>query len=208
MSRDFEEKMNTLIPMVVEQSSKGERAYDIYSRLLKERIVFLVGPVNDNVASLVTAQLLFLESENPNKEINFYINSPGGLVTAGLGIYDTMQYINSPVSTLCIGQAASMGSLLLTAGAKNKRYCLPNARIMTHQPSGGVQGQASDIEIHAKEIVNLKKSLNKIYEVHTGQSLGTIEKMMDRDNFMNADDAKKFGIVDKVVSERPDLKKK
>ena len=199
---------NNLIPMVVEQSSRGERSYDIYSRLLKERIIFLTGEVNDPVSSVICAQFLFLESEDPKKDIFLYINSPGGVVSSGLAIYDTMQYIRPDVSTLCIGQAASMGSLLLTAGTRGKRYCLPHSRIMTHQPSGGVQGQASDIEIHAKEIINLKKSLNKIYEVHTGQSLGTIEKMMDRDNFMNADDAKKFGIVDKVVSERPDLKKK
>ena len=199
------EQLNTLIPMVVEQSSRGERAYDIYSRLLKERIVFLVGPINDSVASLVTAQMLFLESENPKKDIFMYINSPGGLVTAGLGIYDTMQYIKPEISTLCIGQAASMGSLLLAAGKKGKRFCLPHSRIMTHQPSGGVQGQASDIEIHAREILNLKKKLNKIYEKHTQQNLNTIEKMMDRDHFMNADEAKKFGIVDKVVAERPKI---
>ena len=205
--KDVEKITNNLIPMVVEQSSRGERAYDIYSRLLKERIIFLTGPIDDNIASLICAQLLFLESENPNKEISFYINSPGGIVWSGLAIYDTMQYIRPDVSTVCIGQAASMGSLLLTAGKKGKRYCLPHSRIMTHQPSGGVQGQASDIEIHAKEIVNLKKSLNKIYELHTGQSMNVIEKMMDRDNFMNADEAKKFGIVDKVVSERPDIKK-
>ena len=175
MSRTLDEKMNSLIPMVVEQTSKGERAYDIYSRLLKERIV-LVGPVNDTVASLVTAQLLFLESENPNKEISFYINSPGGLVTAGLGIYDTMQYINSPVSTLCIGQASSMGSFLLAAGEKGKRYSLPNSRIMVHQPSAGFQGQATDIQIHAKEILSLKEKLNKIYSKHTGKSVDEISK--------------------------------
>ena len=200
--------MSSLIPVVVEQTNRGERSYDIFSRLLKERIIFLTGEVNDAVSSVICAQFLFLESEDPKKDIFLYINSPGGVVSSGLAIYDTMQYIRPDVSTLCIGQAASMGSLLLTAGTKGKRYCLPHSRIMTHQPSGGVQGQASDIEIHAKEIVNLKKSLNKIYEIHTGQQLGTIEKMMDRDNFMNADDAKKFGIVDKVVSERPDLKKK
>ena len=200
--------MSSLIPMVVEQTNRGERSYDIFSRLLKERIIFLTGEVHDAVSSVICAQFLFLESEDPKKDIFLYINSPGGVVSSGLAIYDTMQYIRPDVSTLCIGQAASMGSLLLTAGTNGKRYCLPHSRIMTHQPSGGVQGQASDIEIHAKEIVNLKKSLNKIYEIHTGQSLGTIEKMMDRDNFMNADDAKKFGIVDKVVSERPDLKKK
>ncbi len=202
MSRELEEKMNSLIPMVVEQSSKGERAYDIYSRLLKERIVFLVGPVNDAVASLVTAQLLFLESENPNKEINFYINSPGGLVTAGLGIYDTMQYINSPVSTLCIGQASSMGSFLLAAGQKGKRYSLPNSRIMVHQPSAGFQGQATDIQIHAKEILSLKERLNNIYSKHTGKSLKEISEALERDNFMTADEAKKFGLIDSVVEKR------
>jgi len=202
MSRDLEEKMNNLIPMVVEQSSKGERAYDIYSRLLKERIVFLVGPVNDNVASLVTAQLLFLESENPNKEISFYINSPGGLVTSGLGIYDTMQYINSPVSTLCIGQASSMGSFLLSAGEKGKRYSLPNSRIMVHQPSAGFQGQATDIQIHAKEIQQLKNRLNTIYSKHTGKSIEEISKALERDNFMTPDEAKKFGLIDSVVEKR------
>ena len=202
MSRDLEEKMNSLIPMVVEQTSKGERAYDIYSRLLKERIVFLVGPVNDSVASLVTAQLLFLESENPNKEINFYINSPGGLVTAGLGIYDTMQYINSPVSTLCIGQASSMGSFLLAAGEKGKRYSLPNSRIMVHQPSAGFQGQATDIEIHANEVLSLKKRLNEIYSKHTGKSVDEIKTALERDNFMTAESAKVFGLVDEVVEKR------
>jgi len=202
MSRELNEKMNSLIPMVVEQTSKGERAYDIYSRLLKERIVFLVGPVNDAVASLVTAQLLFLESENPNKEINFYINSPGGLVTAGLGIYDTMQYINSPVSTLCIGQASSMGSFLLAAGQKGKRYSLPNSRIMVHQPSAGFQGQATDIQIHAKEILSLKERLNNIYSKHTGKSLKDISDALERDNFMTADEAKKFGLIDSVVEKR------
>jgi len=200
--------MSSLIPMVVEQTNRGERSYDIFSRLLKERIIFLTGEVNDAVSSVICAQFLFLESEDPKKDIFLYINSPGGVVSSGLAIYDTMQYIRPDVSTLCVGQAASMGSLLLTAGTKGKRYCLPHSRIMTHQPSGGVQGQASDIEIHAKEIVNLKKKLNRIYEIHTGQTLGTIEKMMDRDNFMSADDAKKFGIVDKVVSERPDIKQK
>ena len=202
MSEKILEQMNTLIPMVVEQSSRGERAYDIYSRLLKERIVFLVGPVNDAVASLVTAQLLFLESENPNKEINFYINSPGGLVTAGLGIYDTMQYINSPVSTLCIGQASSMGSFLLAAGEKGKRYSLPNSRIMVHQPSAGFQGQATDIQIHAKEILSLKERLNKIYSKHTGQTVDEISQALERDNFMTAEDAKKFGLIDSVVEKR------
>ena len=202
MSRELEEKMNSLIPMVVEQTSKGERAYDIYSRLLKERIVFLVGPVNDAVASLVTAQLLFLESENPNKEINFYINSPGGLVTAGLGIYDTMQYINSPVSTLCIGQASSMGSFLLAAGEKGKRYSLPNSRIMVHQPSAGFQGQATDIEIHANEVLSLKKRLNEIYSKHTGKTVDEIKSALERDNFMTADVAQSFGLIDEVVEKR------
>ena len=202
MSRNFEDYMSNLIPMVVEQTGKGERAYDIYSRLLKERIVFLVGPVNDTVASLVTAQLLFLESENPNKEINFYINSPGGLVTAGLGIYDTIQYINSPVSTLCIGQASSMGSFLLAAGEKGKRYSLPNSRIMVHQPSAGFQGQATDIQIHAKEIQSLKTRLNTIYSKHTGKSVDEISKALERDNFMTPDDAKKFGLIDSVVEKR------
>ena len=203
MSRELEEKMNSLIPMVVEQTSKGERAYDIFSRLLKERIVFLVGPVNDAVASLVTAQLLFLESENPKKEINFYINSPGGLVTAGLGIYDTMQYINSPVSTLCIGQASSMGSFLLAAGEKGKRYSLPNSRIMVHQPSAGFQGQATDIEIHANEVMALKKRLNEIYSKHTGKSVEDIKKALERDNFMTPESAKEFGLIDEVVEKRP-----
>jgi ATP-dependent Clp protease protease subunit len=202
MSRNLEEQMNSLVPMVVEQTSKGERAYDIYSRLLKERIVFLVGPVNDAVASLVTAQLLFLESENPNKEINFYINSPGGLVTAGLGIYDTMQYINSPVSTLCIGQASSMGSFLLAAGEKGKRYSLPNSRIMVHQPSAGFQGQATDIQIHAQEIQSLKERLNLIYSKHTGKSVDEVSNALERDRFMTADDAKKFGLIDSVVEKR------
>ena len=202
MSRDYEAEMNNLIPMVVEQTSKGERAYDIYSRLLKERIVFLVGPLNDTVASLVTAQLLFLESENPNKEISFYINSPGGLVTAGLGIYDTMQYINSPVSTLCIGQASSMGSFLLAAGEKGKRYSLPNSRIMVHQPSAGFQGQATDIQIHAKEILSLKERLNNIYSKHTGKSVDEIKTSLERDNFMTPENAKEFGLIDKVVEKR------
>ena len=202
MTIKLSEHMSNLVPMVVEQSSKGERAYDIYSRLLKERIVFLVGPVNDNVASLVTAQLLFLESENPNKEISFYINSPGGLVTSGLGIYDTMQYINSPVSTLCIGQASSMGSFLLSAGAKGKRYSLPNSRIMVHQPSAGFQGQATDIQIHAKEIQSLKDRLNIIYSKHTGKTVEEISKALERDNFMTPEDAKKFGLIDSVVEKR------
>ena len=196
------EYLNTLIPMVVEQSSRGERAYDIYSRLLKERIVFVVGPINDNVASLVTAQLLFLESEDPKKEISLYINSPGGLVTAGLGIYDTMQYIKPDVSTLCIGQAASMGSFLLGAGTKGKRFSLPNSRIMVHQPSAGFQGQATDIEIHAKEVLSLKKRLNEIYSKHTNKSVDEIKSALERDNFMTPDNAKDFGLIDKVVAKR------
>ena len=202
MSRDFEEKMNNLIPMVVEQSSKGERAYDIYSRLLKERIIFLTGPINDNVASLATAQMLFLESENSKKEIYLYINSPGGLVTAGLGVYDTIQYIKPPVSTLCIGQAASMGSFLLAAGEKGKRYSLPNSRIMVHQPSAGFQGQATDIEIHANEVLALKKRLNEIYSKHTGQTIENIKMALERDNFMTPESAKKFGLIDEVVEKR------
>ena len=200
-------EIGALVPMVVEQTSRGERSYDIYSRLLKERIIFLVGPVDDNLASLVCAQLLFLEAENPKKDISMYINSPGGVVTSGLSIYDTMEYIRPDVSTVCIGQAASMGSLLLTAGAKNKRYCLPNARIMTHQPSGGFQGQASDIEIHAKEILDLRRRLNSIYEKHTSKSLKQIDKIMDRDTFMTAKDAKAFGLIDAVVENRPALDK-
>tara|TARA_Y100000590_G_scaffold153120_1_gene175842 strand:+ start:2911 stop:3522 length:612 start_codon:yes stop_codon:yes gene_type:complete len=202
MKDKIEEQMNTLIPMVVEQSNRGERAYDIYSRLLKERIIFLVGPVNDNVASLVTAQLLFLESENSKKEISFYINSPGGLVTAGLGIYDTMQYIKPSVSTLCIGQASSMGSFLLAAGEKGKRFSLPNSRIMVHQPSAGYQGQATDIEIHAKEILALKGRLNKIYSKHTKKSEEEIKKALERDNFMTPNEAKNFGLIDEVVEKR------
>ena len=198
----FDKHMNTLIPMVVEQSGRGERAYDIYSRLLKERIIFLVGTINDNVASLVTAQLLFLESEDPKKEIYFYINSPGGLVTAGLGVYDTMQYIKPDVSTFCIGQASSMGSFLLTAGAKGKRFSLPNSRIMVHQPSAGFQGQATDIEIHANEILFLKKRLNEIYANHTGRTIDEIKKALERDKFMNPKDAKEFGLIDKVVEKR------
>jgi len=202
MIRKIEEQLNNLVPMVVEQTNKGERAYDIYSRLLKERIVFLVGGVNDTVASLVTAQLLFLESENPKKEVFFYINSPGGLVTSGLGIYDTMQYIKSPVSTLCIGQASSMGSFLLAAGEKGKRFSLPNSRIMVHQPSAGFQGQATDIQIHAKEILLLKERLNKIYSKHTGKSVKEISQALERDNFMNPEDAKDFGLIDSVVEKR------
>jgi ATP-dependent Clp protease protease subunit len=196
------EEMNNLIPMVVEQSSRGERAYDIYSRLLKERIVFVVGPINDTVASLVTAQLLFLESEDPKKEISLYINSPGGLVTAGLGIYDTMQYIKPEVNTLCIGQAASMGSFLLAAGAKGKRFSLPNSRIMVHQPSAGFQGQATDIEIHANEVLSLKKRLNEIYSKHTNKSVDEIKSALERDNFMTPEHAKEFGLIDKVVVNR------
>ena len=202
MTSKISEHMNNLIPMVVEQSSRGERAYDIYSRLLKERIVFVVGQITDNVASLTTAQLLFLESENPKKEIYLYINSPGGLVTAGLGIYDTMQYIKPEVSTLCIGQACSMGSFLLTAGAKGKRFSLPNSRIMVHQPSAGFQGQATDIEIHANEVLSLKKRLNEIYSKHTGHSVDEIKLALERDNFMTAEDAKSFGLIDKVVDKR------
>jgi len=202
MNNKIEEHMNNLIPMVVEQSNRGERAYDIYSRLLKERIVFLVGPVNDSVSTLITAQLLFLESENPKKEISFYINSPGGLVTSGLGIYDTMQYIKPPVSTLCIGQASSMGSFLLAAGEKGKRFSLPNSRIMVHQPSAGYQGQATDIEIHAKEILSLKDRLNKIYSKHTKKNESEIKKALERDNFMTATEAKDFGLIDEVVEKR------
>ena len=202
MTIKIPEQLNTLIPMVVEQSSRGERAYDIYSRLLKERIVFVVGPINDAVASLVTAQLLFLESEDPKKEISLYINSPGGLVTAGLGIYDTMQYIKPEVNTLCIGQAASMGSFLLAAGAKGKRFSLPNSRIMVHQPSAGFQGQATDIEIHANEVLSLKKRLNEIYSKHTGKSVDEIKSALERDNFMTPDNAKDFGLIDKVVVNR------
>ena len=194
--------MNSLVPMVVEQTSRGERAYDIFSRLLKERIIFLNGAVHDGMSSLIVAQLLHLEAENPSKEISMYINSPGGLVTAGLGIYDTMQYINSPVSTLCIGQASSMGSFLLSAGEKGKRYSLPNSRIMVHQPSAGFQGQATDIQIHAKEIQSLKDRLNKIYSKHTGKSIEEISKALERDNFMTADEAKKFGLIDSVVDKR------
>jgi len=202
MNNKIEEHMNNLIPMVVEQSNRGERAYDIYSRLLKERIIFLVGAVNDQVSTLITAQLLFLESENPKKEISFYINSPGGLVTSGLGIYDTMQYIKPPVSTLCIGQACSMGSFLLAAGEKGKRFSLPNSRIMVHQPSAGYQGQATDIEIHAKEILTLKDRLNKIYSKHTKKSEIEIKKALERDNFMTPSEAKSFGLIDEVVEKR------
>ena len=192
-----------LVPMVVEQTNRGERSYDIYSRLLKERIIFLTGQVEDHMATLVCAQLLFLEAENPKKESALYINSPGGVVTAGLAIYDTMQYIRSPVSTVCIGQAASMGSLLLTAGAKGKRYALPNARIMVHQPSGGAQGQATDIEIQAREILTLRKRLNEIYVRHTGQPLEAIERKLERDTYMSAEESRDFGLVDEVVENRP-----
>jgi len=207
MVMDFERKTYEpqglgLVPMVVEQSGRGERAYDIYSRLLKERVIFLVGPVNDATANLVVAQMLFLESENPDKDIYFYINSPGGSVSAGLAIYDTMQFIKPDVSTLCIGQAASMGAFLLTAGAKGKRYCLPNSRVMIHQPLGGFQGQASDIEIHAKEILYLKARLNDMLAKHTGQSIEAIERDTDRDNFMSAEDSVNYGLVDKVLTSR------
>lgn len=197
------ERMNALVPMVVELTNRGERAYDIYSRLLKERIIFLTGPVHDEVSSVICAQLLFLESENPGKDISFYINSPGGVVTSGLAIYDTMNYIRPDVSTVCFGQAASMGSLLLAAGAAGKRYALPHSRIMMHQPSGGFQGQATDIEIHAREILNLKARLNQIYVEHTGKSIEVIEQNIERDNFMSPDDAREFGLIDEVVSSRP-----
>ncbi|KGM35439.1 ATP-dependent Clp endopeptidase proteolytic subunit ClpP [Inquilinus limosus] len=199
----YEPSMNALVPMVVEQTNRGERAYDIYSRLLKERIIFLTGPIYDELASLVCAQLLFLESENPKKDIAFYVNSPGGVITAGMAIYDTMQYIQPQIMTVCIGQAASMGSLLLAAGAPGKRFALPNSRIMVHQPSGGARGQASDIEIQAREILKLRQRLNEVYVKHTGQSLEEIERSMDRDKFMSADEAKGFGIVDEVVERRP-----
>lgn len=194
---------NTLVPMVVEQTNRGERAYDIYSRLLKERIIFLVGPIDDMVASLVCAQLLFLESENPGKDISFYINSPGGIVSSGMSVYDTMQYIRCDVSTVCLGQAASMGSLLLTSGAEGKRYSLPNGRVMVHQPSGGFQGQATDIEIQAREILGMRKRLNDIYVKHTGQNFTTIEAAVERDTFMSPEEAKEFGLIDEVVASRP-----
>lgn len=196
--------MNNLVPMVVEQTSRGERSFDIFSRLLKERIIFLTGQVNDSVSALITAQLLFLEAENPKKDIAFYINSPGGIVTSGLGIYDTMQYIRPKVTTICIGQACSMGSLLLAAGEPGQRFSLPNSRIMIHQPSGGAQGQATDIEIQAKEILSLRKRLNDIYVQHTGQKLSEIEKAMDRDNFMSPVEAKKFGLIDEIYEKRPE----
>ena len=200
--KDIEKITNNLIPMVVEQSSRGERAYDIYSRLLKERIIFLTGPIDDNIASLICAQLLFLESENPKKEISFYINSPGGIVWSGLAIYDTMQYISPEIMTICIGQAASAGSLLLTAGSKDMRFSLPNSRIMVHQPSGGYQGQVTDIEIHTNEIKKTKEKLNQIYSKHTGKKIEEIEKVMERDRYFSADEAIKFGLIDKVVETR------
>ena len=199
---DTNKIFDQLVPMVVEQTGRGERAFDIYSRLLKERIIFLVGPVNDHMASLVSAQLLILESENPEKEISLYINSPGGVVTDGLAIYDTMQFIQSPVSTLCFGQAASMGSFLLAAGEQGKRFALPNSRIMVHQPSAGFKGQATDIEIHAKEVLAMKSNLNKIYAKHTGQTVEAIEEALERDNFMSPDEAKKFGIIDSIQDKR------
>ncbi|HEV7339219.1 MULTISPECIES: ATP-dependent Clp protease proteolytic subunit [Bosea] len=202
--RDPIETYNNLVPMVVEQSSRGERAFDIYSRLLRERIIFLTGPVEDYSASLIVAQLLFLEAENPKKEISFYINSPGGVVTSGLSIYDTMQFIRCPVTTLCVGQAASMGSLLLTAGAKDMRFALPNARIMVHQPSGGFQGQVTDILIHAREVESLKRRLNEIYVKHTGRSYEDIEAALERDNFMTSEQARDFGLIDKVIDKRPE----
>jgi len=201
MKDPIETYMN-LVPMVVEQSARGERSYDIFSRLLKERVIFLTGPVEDGMAMLITAQLLFLEAENPTKEINLYINSPGGVVTAGMAIYDTMQFIRPPVSTLCMGQAASMGSLLLCAGNKDMRFALPNARIMVHQPSGGFQGQASDIERHAQDIIKMKRRLNEVYVKHTGQDYETIESTLDRDHFMTAEETKEFGIIDEVLEQR------
>jgi ATP-dependent Clp protease protease subunit len=208
MNNPAETYMSTLVPMVVEQTNRGERAYDIYSRLLKERIIFVTGVIEDHVASLITAQLLFLEAENPKKEISMYINSPGGVVTSGMAIYDTMQFVRPPVATLCIGQAASMGSLLLCAGEKGMRYSLPNSRIMLHQPSGGFQGQASDIERHAEDIIKMKRRLNDVYVHHTGQDYETIEKTLDRDYFMSAEDARKFGLVDEVIFKRSPLEDK
>ena len=204
MNNTIDTTMNNLVPMVVEQTSRGERSFDIFSRLLKERIIFLTGQVNDSVSALITAQLLFLEAENPKKDIAFYINSPGGIVTSGLGIYDTMQYIQPRVTTICIGQACSMGSLLLAAGEPGQRFSLPNSRIMIHQPSGGAQGQATDIEIQAKEILSLRKRLNEIYVQHTGKKLSDIEKAMDRDNFMSPAEAKKFGLIDEIYEKRPE----
>jgi len=206
MQNKFKEYASSLIPMVVEQSNRGERAYDIYSRLLKERIIFLTGPVTDDIASVLIAQLLFLESENPKKDIYLYINSPGGIVTSGLGIYDTIQYIKPNVSTLCVGQAASMGSLLLAAGATGMRFALPNARVMVHQPSGGFSGQATDIQIHAKEILETKERLNKIYEKHTKQKVDLIRKTLERDCFMTAEEAKKFGVIDEIITNRDQIK--
>jgi len=208
MKKSEIKNLSTLIPMVVEQTARGERAYDIYSRLLKERIVFLTGNIEDEAASLISAQLLFLESENPNKDISFYINSPGGSVTAGLAIYDTIQYIKPDISTVCVGQAASMGSLLLAAGTIGKRYALPNARIMMHQPSGGIQGQATDIQIHANEILALRSNINQIYVKHTGQELKKIEEYLDRDNFLGPKEAQEFGLIDKIVVKRVDIEKK
>ena len=208
MKKSEIKNLSTLIPMVVEQTARGERAYDIYSRLLKERIIFLTGSIEDEAASLISAQLLFLESENPNKDISFYINSPGGSVTAGLAIYDTIQYIKPDISTVCVGQAASMGSLLLAAGTIGKRYALPNARIMMHQPSGGIQGQATDIQIHANEILALRSNINQIYVKHTGQELKKIEEYLDRDNFLGPKEAQEFGIIDKIVVKRVDIEKK
>ena len=208
MRDPYETYMNTLVPMVVEQTNRGERAYDIYSRLLKERIIFVTGPIEDQVASLITAQLLFLEAENPKKEISIYINSPGGVVTSGMAIYDTMQFIRPAVATLCIGQAASMASLLLAAGEKGKRYALPNARIVVHQPSGGFEGQASDIERHAEDIIKMKRRLNEVYMRHTGQPYERIEKTLDRDYFMTAEDAREFGIVDEVITKREPIDEK
>jgi len=208
MSEPTSIHMNTLVPMVVEQTNRGERAYDIYSRLLKERIVFVTGPIEDHLASLITAQLLFLEAENPKKEISMYINSPGGVVTSGMAIYDTMQFIRPAVATLCIGQAASMGSLLLAAGEKGMRYALPNSRIMLHQPSGGFQGQASDIERHAEDIIKMKRRLNEVYVRHTGKDYDTIERTLDRDYFMSAEDARAFGIVDEVITKRHPIEEK
>ena len=207
LNQEWQPSMLGMIPMVIETSGRGERAYDIYSRLLKERVVFLVGPVNDATANVVVAQLLFLESENPDKDIHFFINSPGGSVSAGMAIYDTMQFIKSEVSTLCIGQAASMGAFLLAAGAKGKRYCLPNSRVMIHQPSAGFQGQASDIEIHAKEILYLKQRLNEMMAMHTGQPIERIERDTDRDNFLSAAEAAEFGIIDKVLTGRDEVAK-
>lgn len=208
MNNPAETFMNTLVPMVVEQTNRGERAYDIYSRLLKERIIFVTGPIEDHVASLITAQLLFLEADNPKKEISMYINSPGGVVTSGMAIYDTMQFVRPPIATLCLGQAASMASLLLCAGEKGMRYALPNARVLLHQPSGGFQGQASDIERHAEDIIKMKRRLNEVYVRHTGQDYETIERTLDRDYFLTAEEAKKFGLVDEVISKRHSVKEK